>query len=127
MVIGAAERPADFSDCVRCRAYAGAQDVADPTNKDLYDAAVEIKAHVSDPNIQARSQAVIDAVNAVTLYEWHRGKYADAHGIGIFWPRLPADLDEPSSLQNDFEYYRNYLRFSQLTHWDEFLNAYVNR
>jgi hypothetical protein len=97
-------------------AYARTQDVLDPTNKDLYDAAVEIKAHVSDPNIQVKSQAVIDAINAVVLYEWHRGKYPDAHGIGIFWPRLPADLDEPSSPKNDFEYYRDYLRFSQLTH-----------
>ena len=108
-------------------AYAGTQDVADPTNKDLYDAAVEIKAHVSDPMIQVKSQAVMDAVQAVVLYEWHRGKYPDAHGIGIFWPRLPADLDEPSSPENDFQYYRDHLIFSQLTHWDEFLDAYVNR
>jgi len=108
-------------------AYAGTQGVADPTNKDLYDAAVEIKAHVSDPNIRAKSQAVIDAVSAVVLYEWHRGKYPDAHGIGIFWPRLPSDLDEDSSPQiNDFEYYRSKLIFSKLTHWDEFINAYVN-
>jgi len=109
-------------------AYADTQHVADPTNRDLYDAAAEIKAHVSDPSIQAKSQAVMDAVKAVVLYEWHRGKYPDAHGIGIFWPRLPADLDEPSSPQwNDFDYYRNYLRFSKLTHWDEFLDAYVIR
>lgn len=108
-------------------AYARTQAVADPLNKDLYDAAVEIKARVSDPDIQAKSQAVLDAMNAVVLYEWHRGRYADAHGIGIFWPRLPADLDEPSSPQwNDFDYYRTYLRFAQLTHWDEFLAAYVN-
>jgi hypothetical protein len=108
-------------------AYAATQEVLDPTNKDLYDAAAEIKAHVPDPEIQARSQAVMDAVDAVVLYEWHRGKYHDAHGIGIFWPRLAADLDEPSSPQNDFEYYRNELAFSQWTHWDEFLNAYVAR
>jgi hypothetical protein len=109
-------------------AYKVTQGVADPTNKDLYDAAAKIKAQVNDPNIKAKSQAVMDAVNAVTLYEWHHKKYKGAHGIGIFWPRLPADLDEPSSPQwNDFDYYRNYLRFSQLTHWDEFLDAYVNR
>jgi hypothetical protein len=106
-------------------AYLSAQGVADPTNKDLYDAAAEIKAKVGDPDIQARSQAVMDAVNAVTPYEWHHGKYKGAHGIGIFWPRLPADLDEPSSLENDFEYYRSKLVFSKLTHWDEFISAYV--
>ncbi len=108
-------------------AYKVTQGVADPTNKDLYDAAAKIKAQVSDPTIQAKCQAVMNAVNAVTLYEWHHKKYKGAHGIGIFWPRRPADLDEPSSPQNDFEYYRNSLVFSQLTHWDEFLNAYVNR
>jgi len=38
-----------------------------------------------------------------------------------------ADLDEPSSPQwNDFDYYRNYLTFSQLTHWDEFVDAFIN-
>jgi hypothetical protein len=109
-------------------AYADTQHVSDPTNRDLYDAAKEIKAHVPNADIQAKSQAVMDAVQSVVLYEWHRGKYPDAHGIGIFWPRLPADLDEPSSPQwYDFDYYRNYLRFSRLTHWDEFLDAYVIR
>jgi hypothetical protein len=106
-------------------AYTATQEVLDPTNKDLYDAAMEIKARVPDSEIQAKSQAVIDAVDAVVLYEWHRGKYHDAHGIGLFWPRLAADLDDPSSPQNDFDYYRTKLAFSQRTHWDEFLNAYV--
>ena len=27
---------------------------------------------------------------------------------------------------NDFQYYQDYLTFSQMTHWDEFLDAYVN-
>jgi hypothetical protein len=107
-------------------AYLSTQGVADPTNKDLYDAAAKIKAQVNDPNIKSKSQAVMDAINTVTLYEWHHEKYKGAHGIGIFWPRLPADLDELSSPENDFQYYRGQLIFSQLTHWDEFLDAYVN-
>jgi hypothetical protein len=103
------------------------EQVADPLNKDLYDAANEINQRVSDPTIQATGQAVMDAVNAVVLYEWHKGSYRDAHGIGIFWPKEVADLDEPSSPQwNDFQYYRDYLLFAQLTRWDEFLDAYVN-
>jgi hypothetical protein len=70
----------------------------------------------------------VDAVDTVVLHEWHRRSYPDAHGIGIFWPKVPEDLDEPSSPQwNDFEYYRNYLAFAPLTHWDEFLDAYVNQ
>lgn len=108
------------------QAYKFTQAMADPTNKDLYDAAKEIKARVNDPGIQAASQAVMDAVTAVTLYEWHKKGYKDAHGIGIFWPRTRADLDEPSSPQNDFEYYRTLL-FAQRTHWDEFIAVYADR
>jgi len=108
-------------------AYGATKGMADPLNKDLYDAAQELKARVSDPTIQARCQAVMDAYMAVRLYEWHQKSYKDTYGIGIFWPQEVADLDEPSSPQwNDFDYYRNYLVFSQLTHWDEFLDAYVN-
>ncbi len=109
------------------QAYKSTQAVADRTNRDLYDAAAEIKARVSDPVIKAKCQAVMDAVSSVVLYEWHNGgKYKDAHGIGIFWPKTRADLDEPSSPQNDFEYYRT-LRFSQMTHWDEFIAVYADR
>jgi hypothetical protein len=108
-------------------AWSATQDAEDRTHKDLYDAAEEIKARVSDPTIQAKCQAVMDAVDTVILYEWHQRSYKDAHGIGIFWPKEVADLDEPSSPQwNDFQYYQDYLAFSQLTHWDEFLDAYVN-
>ena len=104
------------------------QDFGDPLNKDLYDAAAEIKARVDDPIIQAKCQAVMDAIDVAVLHEWHRPKYRDAHGIGVFWPKEPEDLDEPSSPQwNDFEYYRDYLEFAPMTHWDEFLDAYVNQ
>jgi hypothetical protein len=99
-----------------------------PLDKDLYDAANEIKLAVSDPTIQVKSQAVMDAIDAIVLFEWHKGGYyRDSRGIGIFWPQTVADLDEPSSPQwNDFEYYQNYLEFSAVTHWDEFLDVYVN-
>ncbi len=107
----------------------------DPLHKDLYDAAYEIMKAVNDPIIQAKSQAVMDAVNSVVLYEWHqKAKYKDAHGIGIFWPRYPQDLDLPSphTYGYDWDYYyfdgstRPGLEFSQLTGWDDFLDVYVN-
>lgn len=107
----------------------------DPLHKDLYDAAYEIKRAVDDPIIQAKSQAVMDAVSSVVLYEWHqRASYNDAHGIGIFWPRYPEDLDlpSPSTYGYDWDYYyfngsnRPGLEFSRLTGWDDFLNVYVN-
>jgi len=109
-------------------AWRDTQRVADPFNKNLYDAAVEIKAHVPDADIQARSQAVIDAMNSsVVLYEWHANhRYADAHGIGIFWPQRPEDLTDSKSPQFEWACYRDHLLFSQQTHWDGFLGAYVN-
>jgi len=108
-------------------AYKKTQDFGDPLNKDLYDAAAEIMVQVDDTTIQAKCQAVMGAIDTVVLHEWHRRSYPDAHGIGIFWPKEPDDLDEPSSPQwNDFQYYQDYLAFSPLTHWDEFLDAYVN-
>ncbi len=108
----------------------------DPLNKDLYDAANEMMGAVDDPVIQAKSQAVMNAVNHAVIYEWHqKAKYKDAHGIGIYWPRYPQDLDLPSphTYGYDWDYYyfdgsdRPGLEFSQLTRWDDFLNLYVIR
>lgn len=117
-------------------AYSNTLGVAgDPLHKDLYDAAYEIKRAVNEPLIQAKSQAVMDAVSSVVLYEWHqKASYNDAHGIGIFWPRYPEDLDlpPPSTYGYDWDYYyfngsnRPGLEFSQLTGWDDFLRVYVN-
>jgi hypothetical protein len=109
-------------------AWQDTQRVADRFNKDLYDAAVEIKSHVPDAEIQSLSQAVIDAMNGgVVLYEWHANdRYRDAHGIGIFWPQHPQDLTASNSPQLEWRYYRDHLLFSQQTHWDDFLQAYVN-
>jgi hypothetical protein len=99
----------------------------DHAARDLYDAASIIGERIDDPAIQATSQAVMDAVDAVVLDEWHRQNLADAHGISIFLPATVADLDDPSTeTWNEFEYYREYLVFSQLTHWDEFLDAFIN-
>ena len=103
--------------------------MADPLNKDLGDAAKEIESTVADADIQAKSQAVITAVNKVVLYEWHTagwGYPGNATGLTIFWPKLPRDLDEPSSPQDDFEYYRQELTFAASTAWDEFIDAYAN-
>jgi len=99
----------------------------DRTARDLYDAARIIDERIDDPIIQARSQAVMAAVDAVVLDEWHRQNFADAHGISIFLPATVDDLDDPATENwNEFEYYREYLVFSQLTHWDEFLDAFIN-
>ena len=97
----------------------------DPASKDLHDAAFEIKARVQDPVIQAKSQAVMDAVDAVVLDEWHINAYADVRGITIYLPNRVSQLEYHSTPGNDFEYYRAHLGFTRQTHWDEFLAAYL--
>lgn len=109
-------------------AFHGAQSFwGDPTARDLYDVAQRIQRWVPDQGIQDSSQAVMDAVAAAVLDEWHIQPYAEAHGISIFLPLREQDLDDPATpAWNEFEYYCNYLAFARLTEWDEFLDAYVN-
>jgi Clostripain family len=97
----------------------------DPAAKDLYDAAFEIKARVKDRVIQAKSQAVMDAVSAVVLDEWHVNAYEDVRGITIYLPNRASQFDYRATTGNDFEYYRANLGFADHTHWDEFLTAYL--
>jgi hypothetical protein len=99
----------------------------DRTARDLYDAARTIAERIDDPTIQEKSEAVMAYIDAVVLDEWHRQNGADAYGISIFLPATVDDLDDPSTEEwNEFEYYREHLVFSQLTHWDEFLDAFIN-
>ena len=87
-------------------------------DKDLYDLAFEMKEKVTDMNIKNKSQAVMDAVNAVVLHERHVNEYADAHGITIYHIARATEKD------SDYTYYRT-LDFALQTGWDEFLEAYA--
>jgi hypothetical protein len=89
-----------------------------PVDKDLYDMAYEINRNVTDANIKSKSQAVMNAVNAVVLHERHVNAYADAHGITIYHISRAADKD------STYEYYRT-LDFALQTNWNEFLDAYA--
>jgi hypothetical protein len=89
-----------------------------PMDKDLYDMANEIKRLVSDPDIKAKSQAVMDAIDDVVLYERHVNAYADVHGITIYHIAKATEKDD------DYEYYLD-LDFALQTGWDEFLDAYA--
>lgn len=90
-----------------------------PMDKDLYDMAYEINRNVSDANVRNKSQAVMDAVNAVVLYERHVNAYAEAHGITIY------HISKSSQKDSDYAYYRSTVEFALSTGWDEFLNAYA--
>src|SRR6266545_4265801 len=88
-----------------------------PMDKDLYDMADEIKRLVIDRNIQAKSQAVMDAVNTVILDEHHTNAYSGAHGITIY------HISKASQKDSNYTYYQT-LEFSLQTGWNEFLDAY---
>ena len=87
-------------------------------DKDLYDMAYEINRLVSDTNIKAKGQAVMNAISGVILDEHHVNAYSDAHGITIYHISKAAEKDA------NYNYYLT-LDFSSLTHWDEFLSAYA--
>ena len=90
-----------------------------PMDKDLYDMAFEINRNVSDANIKAKSQAVMNAFSAVVLHERHVNAYADVHGITIYHISKATEKDA------DYNYYRSTVDLALLTAWDEFLNAYA--
>jgi hypothetical protein len=90
-----------------------------PMDKDLYDMAYEIKRNVTDTNIKAKSQTLMEAVDAVVLHERHVNAYAEVHGITIYHISKAAEKD------SDYDYYRSTLDFALQTGWDEFLDAYA--
>jgi hypothetical protein len=89
-----------------------------PMDKDLYDMAYEIDHNVTDANIKTKSQAVMDAIEAVVLHERHVNAYADVYGITIYHIARATEKD------SDYAYYRG-LDFPLQTGWDEFLDAYA--
>ena len=89
-----------------------------PMDKDLYDMAFEVHRNVADTNIKTRSQAVMNAVDAVVLHERHVNAYADVHGITIY------HISRATQKDSDYTYYRG-LDFALQTGWDEFLDAYA--
>jgi cysteine peptidase C11 family protein len=89
-----------------------------PMDKDLYDMAYEINSRVSDQNIKNKSQAVMNAVDAVVLSERHVNAYADVHGITIY------HISKATEKDSNYTYYRD-LDFALQTGWDEFLDAYA--
>ncbi len=89
-----------------------------PMDKDLYDMAYEINRNVTDANIKAKGQAVMNAVHAVVLHERHVNAYAGAHGITIY------HISKASEKDSNYTYYRTF-DFALQTGWDEFLDAYA--
>jgi hypothetical protein len=88
-------------------------------DKDLYDMAYEINRLVTDASIKSKSQAVMNAVKGVVLYERHVNAYSDVHGITIY------HISKATEKDSNYTYYRATLDFAVQTGWDEFLDAYA--
>jgi hypothetical protein len=88
-------------------------------DKDLYDMAYEINRNVTDTTIKSKSQAVMNAVNSVVLFDRHTNAYADTHGITIY------HISKASEKDSLYTYYRSTVDFALQTRWDEFLDAYA--
>ena len=102
------------------RAFSATQDFWQaPMDKDLYDMAYEVNRLVNDANIKSKSQAVMNAVDAVVLHERHVNAYSGAHGITIY------HISKASQKDSDYIYYRSTIDIALSTGWDEFLDAYA--
>jgi Clostripain family len=90
-------------------------------DKDLYDMAYEINRNVTDANIKAKSQAVMNAFSSVILHERHVNAYAEVHGITIY------HISKATEKDSNYIYYRSTVDFASQTQagWDEFLEAYA--
>jgi len=89
-----------------------------PAERDLSEMAYEIKTRVAENKLKNKSQAVMNAVDAVVLHERHVNAYAEVHGITIY------HISKATEKDSNYDYYRT-LDFSLQTGWDEFLNAYA--
>lgn len=88
-----------------------------PADKDLFDMAYELTNKVNDQTIKSKSQAVMNAVSSVVLFDRHVNAYADTHGITIY---ETSKLSDP-----DYAYYTKNIDFASQTGWLSFLQAYV--
>ena len=98
----------------------------DAQEKDLYDAAYQIKAKVADATIKAKCDAVMSACQSAVTYNWTNGSrtYRNAHGLAIWWPKSAQYLNPSWTVPDDWAYYRTKEALAALTSWDEFLAAY---
>ncbi len=90
-----------------------------PMDKDLYDMAYELNSKVNDATIKTKSQAVMNAISSVVLYDRHTNAYADTYGITIY------HISKASEKDSNYTYYRSMVDFALQTAWDEFLDAYA--
>jgi hypothetical protein len=110
-------------------AWRSTQTFTEATDKDLCDAALQIKAKVTDATIDATCDALVNAVQDAVTVNWTSGnrQVAGAHGIAIWWPKTATDLqitwnDDPVPI-DDWLYYRTEMALAPRTAWGSFIGA----
>lgn len=86
---------------------------------DLSDLAQLIVGSTSINALRSAAQAVLDAANRVTLANRYGASLAGSNGISVYFPAQPMQWDELYAGDSE------YLDFTKQTHWDEFLQAYL--
>jgi hypothetical protein len=82
---------------------------------DLYHFAQLLQAEIADPQIQADTQSVMNAITASVIQEGHGASHPDSHGVSIYFPYGFCSYLSSYSLNT---------AFAAQTAWDEFLTAY---
>src|SRR6266498_1500199 len=82
-----------------------------PMDKDLYDMAYELNSKVNDATIKTKSQAVMNAISSVVLYDRHTNAYADTYGVTIY------HISKATEKDSDYTYYRSTVDFALQTGW----------
>jgi|GEM_PF-2583846 len=86
---------------------------------DLADLARLIATTTTAGPLRNAAQAVVEAVKRVTLANRYGASLVGANGISIYFPAQPAHWDPLYAGDS------GYLAFTIQTHWDEFLQAYL--
>jgi hypothetical protein len=95
---------------------------------DLYDAAAQVKARVSNSTIKADCDAVMAAVGADVTYNWTDGSRGErnAHGVAIWWPSTSLQYKWNDASFDDWLYYTSMIPFGATNAWSPFLQSFVN-
>jgi Clostripain family len=118
--------PGDRRDAALARRLTASPPQTYPEVRDLYGAALQLRAHVHSAAVRNDCTAVIRAMQRVVLYEWHLDKEGPVHGVSFYWPSTPAPPARGSSFSQwvNFQYYASSLQFARLTYWPDFLLAW---
>lgn len=84
---------------------------------------VSESSEIADATVKATAQAVVAAVQAAIIYEWHSGDVTGENGLGIWFPTKSVKYYWGASYET---MYRGLL-FNSASGWADFLDSYYNK